>query len=91
MEVKVKAIINFKDLEEDKQRKAGKSEWVCSKERADFLVEHNAVEIIEELKKDVFEEFEKEVTGEIKYNIEEDTPLKVEFRPLKKSTKKSKK
>ena len=46
MKVKVKAIYNFNDLEEEQKRKIG-DEWICSKERADFLKEHNAVEILE--------------------------------------------
>ena len=45
--MKVRAIINFNDVEENILREKGKSEWVCSEERANFLLEHNAVEIIE--------------------------------------------
>lgn len=46
MKVRVKAIMNFNDVEENQQRIQGKSEWECSQERADFLVEHKAVEIL---------------------------------------------
>ena len=49
MKYKVKAIINFNDMEEDVQRKIG-DEFECSKERYDFLLEHNAVEKVEEVK-----------------------------------------
>lgn len=45
--VKVKAIIKFTDLEENKQRQVG-DVFMCTKERADYLVEHNGVEIVEE-------------------------------------------
>lgn len=44
---KVKAIINFDDVQAGVKREAGKSEWKCSKERYLFLKEHNAVELIE--------------------------------------------
>ncbi len=50
MMVKVKAIKNFNDLEENERRIAGKSEWECSKERADFLLEHKVIEVIEKIK-----------------------------------------
>ena len=47
--VKVKAIINFNDLQENKSRKIGDF-FECSIERASFLVEHNAVEpFVEEI------------------------------------------
>lgn len=48
--MKVRAIVNFNDLEEKVKRVAGKSEWECSEERAKFLIEHNAVEVIKEEK-----------------------------------------
>ena len=44
---KVRATINFDDLEAGVRREAGKSEWTCSKERYLFLKEHNAVELVE--------------------------------------------
>ena len=46
MKKKVKALINFTDLEENTKRKTN-DEWECSEERANFLVEHDAVEILE--------------------------------------------
>ena len=52
MKVRVKAIINFSDTENGGVlRTAGESEWECSKERADFLLEHKAIEIVEEVTK----------------------------------------
>lgn len=58
--MKVRAIINFNDLKENIRREAGKSEWECSEERAKFLLDHKAVEIIEDApiveKKEIIEE-----------------------------------
>ena len=56
MKVKVKAIINFNDLEDGVYRVAGKSEWECSKERADYLLEHKAIEVVEEIKEEKVED-----------------------------------
>lgn len=50
MKYKVRALINFSDVEENEKRIAGKSEWVCSKQRADYLLEHKAIEVLEEIK-----------------------------------------
>ena len=47
MRVKVKALINFFDVDVKEQRVKDKSIWTCEKERADYLLEHKAVEIIE--------------------------------------------
>ena len=52
MRVKVKALINFFDVDANEQREADVSIWSCEKERADFLLEHNAIEILEEQKKE---------------------------------------
>ena len=49
MKAKVKAIINFNDLEENIKRKVG-DEFVVDIERAEYLVEHRAVEILEKIK-----------------------------------------
>lgn len=51
-DMKVRALITFDDLEDGVRREANKSEWVCSKERAEYLLEHNAVEIVEEVKEE---------------------------------------
>jgi len=48
--VRVRALINFQDVEGKELRVANKSEWECEKERAEYLKEHNAVEILEEVK-----------------------------------------
>ena len=51
MKFKVKALINFNDLEENKKRVAGE-EFECSKVRCDYLLEHKAIEIVEEVKEE---------------------------------------
>ena len=52
MQVKVKVIKNFYDMEEKKQRRVGE-EYTTNKIRAEYLVEHEAVEIIEEKKNEL--------------------------------------
>lgn len=81
MKVKVKAIMNFNDLEENTQRVKDKSIWECSKERADYLVENNAVVILEE-PKPVIEKPIVEKKVEALEEISEEKPSK------KKSSKK---
>ncbi len=56
MKAKVKALINFNDIEANKKRIAGE-EFECSKIRAEYLEEHQAVEILEIIKeKEIIEE-----------------------------------
>ena len=59
MKVKVKAVINFHDMEENKKRIVGE-EFIAEKERAEFLKEHKAVEILEEIKEEIVKEEIKE-------------------------------
>ena len=80
MKFKVKAIINFTDLEEDKKRVIG-DEFICEKERADFLLEHKAIEILEEVK-----EKGSKVKPEIK--IDEEKIEVFEEKPKKKKSSK---
>ena len=47
--VKVKALIKFYDMEENVKREIGE-EFVCDKYRANYLKEHKAIEVVEELK-----------------------------------------
>lgn len=47
--MRVRAKINFYDLEEKQQRVADKSVWECEEERGKFLLEHNAVEILPDI------------------------------------------
>lgn len=57
MRFKVKALISFNDLEENKKRVVGE-EFECSKVRCDYLLEHKAIEIVEEVKENSKEEVE---------------------------------
>ena len=45
--MKVRAIINFNDLKEGVPRKIG-DEFEVTKDRQKYLLEHNAVEVVEE-------------------------------------------
>ena len=51
MRFKVKALINFNDLEENKHRVIGEV-FECFKTRCDYLLEHKAIEIVEEVKEE---------------------------------------
>ena len=84
MKFKVRALINFNDMEENKKRAIG-DEFECSKTRCDFLLEHKAIEIVED------------VVGTIDYNDSEGAELKAIFKKQetkttqKRKTKKKKK
>lgn len=54
MKVKVKVLYKFNDLEENKERSEN-DEFICDKDRAEYLVEHKAVKILEEIKEEVIE------------------------------------
>lgn len=47
--MKVKAIINFNDLENNVHRNIGDI-FDCTEKRANYLLEHNAVEVVEQEK-----------------------------------------
>lgn len=85
MKFKVKALINFNDLEANRRRVIGE-EFECSKTRCDYLLEHKAIEIVEEVK----EEFKKEkpVEAAIEYNEEEKKPEVIVKTTKKKKTSK---
>lgn len=90
--MKVRALKKFegiKDLERDVFPKEGEI-WEVSAERADLLLKHGVVELVEE--KVEYLSKPEEVSGTIDYNIPEDTELKVEMRleekPKKKKTSK---
>jgi len=76
--MKVRAIINFNDLEKNEHRVVG-DEFECSKERANYLLEHKAIEIIEEL-----------VTEEKVQPLEEDNLEEIGKELLKQVEKKAK-
>ena len=87
--MKVKALINFNDLEAKEKRIANESVWKCSKERAEFLLKHNAIEILEEEKKNELgnpegtRELLKDLAG-----FDSVSELPVEEKSKKKRTKK---
>lgn len=51
MKVKVKAIINFTDMEDNKKRIINE-EWICSMDRAEYLKDNKAIEILGEVKEE---------------------------------------
>ena len=79
MKVQVKSLINFNDVQDNKKRVIGDI-FECSKERADYLLEHNAIEIIAEIK----EESSKEEP------VEEQKEIVEEIKPKKANKKKKK-
>jgi uncharacterized protein YwqG len=94
--VKVKAIISFNDLEENKHRGIGE-EFECSKARCDYLLKHMAIEIVEEIKEEVpvIENVEEKIE-EIKESAKEEVELNefgnpVGTRNIKPKKKKSSK
>lgn len=91
MKFKVKALINFNDLEANKKRVIGE-EFECSKLRADYLLEHKAIEIIEEIKEKttkveiVVDNVANKPIGELKSEVKE----AIEYLEKKKTPKKKK-
>ena len=83
VEIKVKCIMQngYYDIELDRKIKFGE-EFKVGEERAKYLKEHKAIEILEEPKKDVFEKFEEEIKEEVKKET------KAEEKPKKKKTSK---
>ena len=64
MKAKVKALMDFNDLEANAKRKEG-DEFVCSLERAEYLQDHKGVEILEVLKEEKPKVEIKEVAVEV--------------------------
>ena len=52
--MKVKALMKFTDMEENCERRVGE-EFECSEDRAKYLEENKAVEILEQIKEEAFE------------------------------------
>ena len=52
--MKVKVLMKFTDMEENCERKVGE-EFECEKDRAEYLAENKAVEILEQVKEEAFE------------------------------------
>lgn len=98
--VKVKAIIKFTDVEEKKERNIG-DVFMCTEERAEYLVEHKGVEIIEKEKptepkteavEEVIETPVEETAGEVvEISTEEPTEVVEEIKEEPKKDKKNKK
>lgn len=88
MKYKVKAIINFNDLEEKTKRKVGDI-FEVSKTRVDYLLDHGAVEVVEKTEIPIKEIKETEVEEIVEDAVEE--VVKEEPKPKKKNNKKNKK
>ena len=82
MLVRVKATRNFTDVEDNEKRIAGESVWECTPERANYLLDNNAVEILEGIKED-----KKESKEEIK-KVEAPKEAKEIKKPRKAKVKK---
>lgn len=83
MKAKVKAIIEFNDMEANTKRKIG-DEFIVSTERAEYLLEHKAIEILEQIKPEPKKSFI-EVDSMAKEIFKEPT---IEEKPKKKKAKK---
>ena len=88
MKFKVKALINFNDLEENTHRNIG-DVFECSKQRADYLLEHKAIEVIDE--ENIIPLGDKETLEKIGEEIEKHIEEKTEVKPKKTKKKKSSK
>lgn len=82
--LKVKAIIDFTDLVENTKRKIGDI-FEVSKERAEFLLSHNAIEFVE------IENNADKVVIEPVSESKEFKEIKEKFTPKKSNKKKGKK
>ena len=84
--VKVKALIRFSDMQENCERRIGE-EFECEQDRANYLLENNVIEILEEIKETPFEVKEEKKEVEFKKpvidKIEEEKP-----KTTKKNSKK---
>ena len=87
MKFKVKALINFNDLEEGKHRKIGEK-FICTKERTDFLIEHKAVEIIESIEMPKLKEITIENVDKALKDIHESAKEEIKRTRKKKTSKK---
>jgi len=86
----VKALINFNDNEENGAKRTPEDTFYCTKERFEFLREHNAVMLLE-IKKE-----EKEPQVNLNVNVSIDSKkvaeeIKKDIEPKKENKKKSKK
>lgn len=82
MEVKVKVIMNFKDMENGNIQRVIGDEFKCNKIRADYLKENNAVEILEIIP-DATLEYRKAIV------VDTDKVEVKEIKEVKKTTRKT--
>ena len=90
MEVRVRALPKFegiRDSERNVKPKAGE-EWVCSKERADFLLEHGVIEIVEDKKEVKKVENVDKAIEKIEESAKETVELEKNQKKKKKTSKK---
>lgn len=85
MKFKVRALINFTDMEENKKRIKGE-EFECSKIRCEYLLENNAIEIIEEKVQSISEQ---DMTEKQKQSYDELKEQKLTEKALEKRIKES--
>ena len=95
MKFKVKALINFTDMEANKKRIIGE-EFECSKIRCDYLLDNKAIEIVEEVKEEKKDGFGKEIAKHINIITTEEAlkdviPADLEEKPKKTTKKKTSK
>lgn len=85
MKYKVKAIINFNDMEAETKREIG-NEFECSKQRMEYLLEHKAIEVLEEIKEELPIEKTKEIVEEAIQEVIEEQDREY-VKPKKKKKK----
>ena len=85
--MKVKAIININDLQDKVFRPVG-SVFECNEERAKYLLQNKAIEIIEEPKKEIAKKELKETFNELSKAIGKEIKIEeTETKPKKKKKK----
>lgn len=95
MKFKVRALINFTDMEDNKKRIINE-EWICSMDRAEYLKDNKAIEIVEEVKEEKKDGFGKEIAKHINIITTEEAlkdviPADLEEKPKKATKKKTSK
>ena len=73
-ECKVKVLKYFRDKEEKKERFVGE-EFECTKERCNYLLEHNAVEIVKDVPEITEEEVQAVANAIVEEAIEQDKTI----------------
>ena len=73
-EYKVRVLKYFRDKEEKKERFVGE-EFECTKERCNYLLEHNAVEIVKDVPEITEEEVQAVANAIVEEAIEQDKAI----------------